>query len=302
MALVQEKKKEQALPDLSVVVRKRGRPRKEKSIDMLPLTVGLALRQARLAKHMKIPSVSKKLRIKESYLEALENGHYHVFPALVYGIGFLRSYATFLGLDANEMVDRFHKETMDIKEEPLEMPRNHDPKIMPSKKVIIRSLIALFLLYFIWNLFQALTEKPFPELKLPEVSSEASFDEGEKTVVPVTAPQIETESQKPAPVPPAPPKRMPVVYGLKQAARISFVATETTKIEIKDTETDSVLLSKTLEKGDRYNPDQDSEGLVLQTTNAGGLDIYIDGKKVRTLGKKGQTKTGVLMDVESLKD
>ena len=293
--VAQEKKEAKVSFDSATGVKKKGRPRKEKAVDMLPLTLGLILQQARHAKHIKIPSVAKKLRIKEIYLEALENGHYHVFPALVYGVGFLRSYAAFLGLNADEMINRFHRETTDIKEEPLEMPRNHDPKIMPSKKVIIRSLIALFLLYAIWNLFQALTQKPFPELKMPVVQTEEVIETKGQPVSAAleveTGLKKEVEVQKTAPVPP---KRIPVVYGLKQAARVSFVATETTKIEIKDTEANSILLVKTLEKGDRYNPDQDSEGLVLQTNNAGGLDIYIDGKKVRTLGQKGQTKTGFI--------
>ena len=302
MTSVQEEKKDEILPEVSVVAKKRGRPKKEKVDDMLPLTLGLTLQQARHAKHVKIPSASKKLKIKEEYLEALENGHYHVFPALVYGIGFLRSYAAFLGLDPDEMVERFHRETTDIKEEPLDMPRNHDPKVMPSKKTIIRALLALLLLYFIWNLFQKLTETPFPELKLPETVTEKSGDEEIQTVVISVVPQTEDEAQKAVPVPPVPPNRVPVVYGLKKAARVSFVATETTKIEIKDTEAGSILLSKTLEKGDRYNPDQDSEGLVLQTSNAGGLDVYIDGKKVRTLGEKDQAKTDVKMDLKSLKD
>jgi len=302
MAPMQEEKKDEILPEVSVVAKKRGRPRKEKVDDMLPLTLGLTLQQARHAKHIKIPSASKKLRIKEEYLEALESGHYYVFPALVYGIGFLRSYAAFLGLNPDEMVERFHRETTDIKEETLDMPRNHDPKVMPSKKTIIRALLALLLLYIVWNTFQKLTEKPFPELKLPEAVAEKSVEEDVQTVIISVVPKAEGEEQKDAPAPSVQPNRVPVVYGLKKAARVSFLATETTKIEIKDTEAGSILLSKTLEKGDRYNPDQDSEGLVLQTTNAGGLDVYIDGKKVRTLGEKGQAKNGVKMDPKSLKD
>ena len=95
-------------------------------------------------------------------------------------------------------------------------------------------------------------------------------------------------------------KRVGTSYGLKTPARVSFLATDTVKVEIRDTEADSILFQKTLEPGDRYNPVDGVEGLVLRTTNAGGLDIYVDGKKVKTLGKKGQIKTGVSLNATDL--
>ena len=90
------------------------------------------------------------------------------------------------------------------------------------------------------------------------------------------------------------------IYGLKETARVSFVATAKTWIEIRDTEADSILLSQNLDVGDRYNPDEDSEGMVLKTSNAGGLDVYVDGRKIGPLGRKGQTKAGIQMDADSL--
>ena len=86
----------------------------------------------------------------------------------------------------------------------------------------------------------------------------------------------------------------------KKAARVSLVATDKVWIEVRDVEADRVLLEKTLDVGDKYNPDEDSEGLVLKTTNAGGLDVYIDGKKKKALGNKGQTKAGITLDAAGL--
>ena len=47
------------------------------------LSLGELLQQARKRKRMRLPSISKKLCIKEVYLDALERGHYYAFPALV---------------------------------------------------------------------------------------------------------------------------------------------------------------------------------------------------------------------------
>ena len=291
--------------------KRRGRPRKQPvaASETMTLTLGDVLRHARQSQRMKFPSIAKKLKIKEVYLEALESGHYYKFPALVYGVGFLRSYAKFLGLDADELVRRFRKETMGIRAEPLDMPHNADQHILPSAKTVLKSILALLLLYLAWNFYKIMTYTPFPEPKLPvqeQVTSPEPTSSFPVTVDELIAPKV-TEVVAPKEVEKevvrkevVAPQRVPQVYGLKQPSRVSFVATGKTWIEIRDTEADSVLLAQDLEAGDRYNPDEDSEGLVLKTTNAGELDVYIDAQKVKTLGKKGQAKAGIPLDAEGL--
>ncbi|MEZ4613556.1 MAG: helix-turn-helix transcriptional regulator [Caldilineaceae bacterium] len=45
-------------------------------------------------------------RIRQKYLAALESDEWHLLPGEVVGRGFLRNYATFLGLEPNEVVER----------------------------------------------------------------------------------------------------------------------------------------------------------------------------------------------------
>lgn len=299
---VSESIPEQTEPEHREQPARRGRPKKEPlpETDMLPLTLGVVLQQARQSKHMKIPSISKKLRIKEIYLEALEKGDYQVFPALVYGVGFLRSYASFLDLNPDEMIARFHKETSDIKEEPLDMPRSRDAKVLPSPKVTIISLIALFFLYLIWNWFQVMTTDPLQALEKPTPTTTVEVILPTEPA-PVTADELPATETAPAQASAqSAPAHTPVVYGLKTPARVSFVATGKTTIEVRDLEADKLLLKKDLEAGDRYNPDSDPKGLALKTTDAGALDVYVDSKKIKTLGKKGQVRTGIQMDASHL--
>ena len=291
---------------ITEVKHRRGRPRKSpKTDDLLPLTLGMVLRQARQKQHLKLPSVAKKLKIKEIYLNALEEGNYYLFPGKVYGIGFLRSYATSLGLDADELVARFHRETQGLEEEVLDVPFTPDKDILPSLRTAVKALILLFVLYLVWNLFKIMTYTPMPEpvaetpITVEPVSVVEPVTETPKVTEPVaivTPKTITPEPKQERKVP----ERVPVVYGLKKTARVSFVATAKTWIEIRDTEADSILLSQNLDVGDRYNPDEDAEGMVLKTTNAGGLDVYVDGRKIGPLGRKGQTKAGIQMDADSL--
>lgn len=76
------------------------------------MTAGEMLRNARTTGRRKreIPTIAKQLCIREEFLEALENGQYEVIPEPVYILGFARNYAMELGLDPNEIVEKIKKE------------------------------------------------------------------------------------------------------------------------------------------------------------------------------------------------
>ena len=60
---------------------------------------GQTLRAAREAKHWDVARAERDTRIRARYLTALEEGDYADLPAAVYAQGFVRNYATYLGLD-----------------------------------------------------------------------------------------------------------------------------------------------------------------------------------------------------------
>jgi cytoskeleton protein RodZ len=75
--------------------------------------LGATLRAAREATGKDIATVATELCIRQPYLQALESGKHKNLPGITYAIGFLRSYAEFLGLDGEEMVRRFRQEAAD---------------------------------------------------------------------------------------------------------------------------------------------------------------------------------------------
>lgn len=315
--MVKKVKTEQAtsLPQTEITESEAANPDTEtttelSALPLLPLTLGLTLRQARRQKKLKLSSVAKKLCIKEIYLDALEQGHYHIFPALVYGIGFLRSYATFLGLNADEMVDLFYRETTDIKTDTLDMPQADNPKVIPTTKIIIKSLFLLFLFFLMWSVVQVLAYKPvpLPQLNAPilqEIPPAPGISDSEDAND-STAPLVADELTPPPAVispkktvqssTPAGKRHQPVSYGLKTPASVSFVATAPAHIEVRDSEANQVLLAQNLQPGDRFNPAEDSEGLVFKTDNAGAIMVHVNGRAARALGTTGQTKIVDLTD------
>src|SRR5260221_482579 len=70
--------------------------------------LGNELRDAREARDLSLEKVEQQTRIRVRYLEALERGDYAAFQSPVQASGFLRNYARFLSLDADELVERYN--------------------------------------------------------------------------------------------------------------------------------------------------------------------------------------------------
>lgn len=67
-------------------------------------TLGQRLRQARQKLGLDLAQAASATRIRRFYLEALENGEFDRLPSPVQVRGFLRAYAAFLELDADELL------------------------------------------------------------------------------------------------------------------------------------------------------------------------------------------------------
>lgn len=68
------------------------------------------LKLKREEKKVSLRTVHQETKISTRYLEALESGDWHVFPAEIYLHGFMRKYAAYLGLNQEEIFLLFKKE------------------------------------------------------------------------------------------------------------------------------------------------------------------------------------------------
>ena len=69
--------------------------------------IGSSLRAARLDTGRSAADVASELRIPRDYIKALEAGNFAVLPGATYISGYIRSYATLVGLDAQSVVGRY---------------------------------------------------------------------------------------------------------------------------------------------------------------------------------------------------
>jgi cytoskeleton protein RodZ len=70
--------------------------------------IGGSLREARLKRGLTPADVQKAIRIRDRYLQALEEERWELLPGDAYVKGFLRTYADYLGLDGGLYVDEYN--------------------------------------------------------------------------------------------------------------------------------------------------------------------------------------------------
>jgi cytoskeleton protein RodZ len=121
-------------------------------------TLGETLRQARLDKGVSLADAARETRIRRSYLEALEAEDMAALPPMVYTRGFLRSYAEYLGLSPEAMVDLYQPSARREPSPALRsaVPHMAIPRQIPLRPVIyaIVSIVSIATLGFAWNWYQ----------------------------------------------------------------------------------------------------------------------------------------------------
>lgn len=115
--------------------------------------VGSILREARQARGEDLYAVAETLRIKPSYLFALEEGDLAMTPGRPYALGFLRTYADHLGFDGGEVV-RLVKETLNgaPPEPELVMPQPAREDRRPTGLLVAASILFAGLLWGGWHM------------------------------------------------------------------------------------------------------------------------------------------------------
>lgn len=77
-------------------------------------TVGAMLREARLAAGLEYTDIAAQIKIKPAILAALENSEYDKLGSTVYMRGLLKNYARFLGLNSEQVLGLYRRETTEL--------------------------------------------------------------------------------------------------------------------------------------------------------------------------------------------
>jgi cytoskeleton protein RodZ len=112
-------------------------------------TVGQDLRTARQRKGEDLLAASRALKIRKDHLEALEEGNIQALPGRPYAIGFLRSYAEYLGLDPAQCIERFKVEIAgrDGMDDSVAQLAVQEERTMPHGSLIFLVLLVIAVVY-----------------------------------------------------------------------------------------------------------------------------------------------------------
>ncbi|HET6493863.1 MAG TPA: RodZ domain-containing protein [Thermoleophilia bacterium] len=79
--------------------------------------IGNTLREARVRRKLTLQQVEEDTKIRVKYIQAMENEDFDVMPGATYVKGFLRTYAAYLGLDPDVVVDEYRSRGLGDREQ-----------------------------------------------------------------------------------------------------------------------------------------------------------------------------------------
>lgn len=115
--------------------------------------VGKILRLAREEANIAISKVVEDLRIKQLYIESIESCSYETLPETPYAIGFIRSYANYLGFDGEEAIQLFKNESNKLpnKNPDVAIQDPLSENSLSKKYIIILGIIIIATCIIVWQ-------------------------------------------------------------------------------------------------------------------------------------------------------
>ncbi len=243
--------------------------------------LGEILRQAREDKGLSLAQVEEAIKIRCTYLQALEEGDFERLPAPVYLRGFLKNYAQFLGLDVEQMLSLYEGPRAQTE---TSVPRMLDEPLEPLSwrrwwplvvvlLVIVAAAIGLWSYERYYGTLPLLRPEPTPTTAPTSTVSIPS-----PTAPLATATAVPTQTATPTPT------RSPTPTAVVLELSIEIVGQRSWVLVIADGER---AFAGILEPGakDTWTA---RERISLRSGNAGAVRVTLSGEDLGLLGEIGQ--------------
>lgn len=235
------------------------------------MSLGERFRAAREQRGLTLSDVAEHLRIRSVYLAAIEDENWKAIGAPVYIRGFLRTYARYLGLDAEEAVAAFNAGEGSAASPPAiaapPVGRDYRPQGGSLTPLLwITGLVAVALIGFVIYLYVTPAHAPQQVAASTAGPTAPSLANGSGTAIPATA--------MPASAPPQP-KSQPKTLVLHLTAACWLRVSVDGNVSIEGTFPAGT--TKTFH----------GNVALVRVGNAGGVELTIDGKPAGKLGAAG---------------
>ncbi len=282
--------------------------------------IGGLLKEKRLSKGITLDRISADLKIRVSFLKALEEENFDIFPADVYIMGYIRTYAMYLGIEPEPLIEEFKalREKQKVSHEIIQGTSETDKtesregrSVVQNQKLDLKSqrpitpsglsfkpnflilgviiLIGGIAIFSIFKTTRQQKEFTLPAPPVPVQSSQTSPSSGP------LLPQAPAVTQPPGPV--TKKESLPsvsphVATDNKSITRpsegynLKIVATELSWLVVESEEGSHDI---TIKPGETVQYTS-KKGFKIKTGNAGGIKLFLNGKDMGSPGKSGEVK------------
>lgn len=255
---------------------------------------GEELRREREIRGISLKEISDATKISRRFLEALERNDHKTLPAPVFTRGFVREYARYVGLSAEDMVNRYNfaaanddriEKPPTVAKYPETPVRDITPKpapkrgLPPTYALVDRNVLALVLLVV------ALTAVAYWAVQFKRKEREASEAAG---LAPVTATTAVTVA----------PLLDPVPATDDTTLRLTVDVTADSWVELRAD--GQPAFKEVMRAGEQRSFEAKEQFRFLKIGNASGLRLTINGVPVPPLGADGEVLRDRIYDRQVL--
>ena len=258
---------------------------------------GAILRRCREYHGITLEEASETTKIGISHLKALEDDQIREFANQAYLKGFLRIYATYLGLNSEDIA-RMYDKLFGVKGEKTDntrtsgTPARSSRRIVSFKKMVFPALLLVIILVTA-TFFRRPASPPFRQpdtttIVMPPLQNSAiqMVQSSERVKVPKQDIQPVTREKRPAE---RPDSEKPMITKRPQEITKSFILK--IKVTQNGTLTSSVDGSESQQQelavGDVIEWKAEKK-VTLELSNAGGVDVELNGKPYKPFGPSGK--------------
>ena len=287
---------------------------------------GERMRREREMRGITLEEISEATKITSRCLQALEDEEFNKLPGGIFNKGFVRSYASYVGIDEEQAVAEFVVASGGEKDQPL--PDPPEPRAVtlgqrraedhPNWRAIgVLAVVVVAAVAVVWKLGPAVVhlvaERMEHSNRAPAATSSAappevasvgtpsvpSVQEAAPTPPPpveakksvAKAKQVAVAASTPAPAPPTPRPAAPPAPARSADFVVQIRATEDAWVQIV---ADGKLFSEGVLVPPAEKRVRAAKAVVIKTGNAAGVEVSFNGQPLQPLGEENQMATVTL--------
>ena len=239
-------------------------------------TVGEQLKAERERKSLSLADLAARTRVPMRHLDAIEKSEFEALPGTTYTLGFARSYARALDMDAAKVSADLRAELAQGGHKAYQVPSQNyeptDPAQVPSRTLAWTAAalgVALVAAYLVWRSYT-----------LSDVTQVLPKAETASVAITQTANDTPTNAAT-------------------ATGEVVLTATDSVWVKIYDAN-NKALFEREMVAGDKFTVPQDANNPMIVTGRPQALTITVGGKAVAPLGAPDRTVADVGVSAASL--